>query len=211
MDCRPIQGVQFATEPRERRLTMSESDSSNSSDFSRRRWLAGATSAVGGAVAVAAALPFAVALQPSRKTRAAGAPVRAEVNDIAAGDVKIVVWRRKPIFLLRRAPAMIESDRAAVAELSDPESDQSAQPDYCKNPGRSIKPDLLVAVGLCTHLGCSPRQTGPEGFFCACHGSRFDNAGRVYRGSPAPTNLIIPPHHYAVSGEVVVGEDPQPA
>ena len=150
-------------------------------------------------------------MRPSRKTQAEGGPIKVEIKDILPGRLGVHVWRLKPIWILRRNNEMLENVRAATSELGDPKSAKSMQPAYCKNETRSIKPDVFVAVGLCTHLGCSPRPPRPnqgDGFLCACHGSRFDFAGRVFKGSPAPLNLIIPPHHYADDNTIVIGEDP---
>ena len=173
-----------------------------------RRLLLGATSVLGGISAVGATAPFIVGMRPSRKTQAEGGPIKVEIKDILPGRLGVHVWRLKPIWILRRNNEMLENVRAAISELGDPKSAKSMQPAYCKNETRSIKPDVFVAVGLCTHLGCSPRPNQGDGFLCACHGSRFDFAGRVFKGSPAPLNLIIPPHHYADDNTIVIGEDP---
>ena len=174
----------------------------------RRRALLGITSAVGGAGAVAAAAPFIAGMRPNRKTQAAGAPIAVEVGDMTPGQLRTITWRLKPVWLLRRSPEMTAALANPAGTLSDPDSESSLQPDYCKNQNRSIKPEYLVAVGLCTHLGCIPGRNDEGGFLCACHGSRFDFAGRVFAGSPAPTNLIIPPHYYDGETRVVIGEDP---
>lgn len=175
---------------------------------SRRRFLVGVTGVVGGATGVLAAVPFIGALRPSRKTLAAGAPIKTSVLNLASGELRTAVWRLKPVWIFGRDKAMNAAADETADELADPNSEDSMQPEYCKNSHRSIKPDVFVAVGLCTHLGCSPgREAEGDGFLCACHGSRFDSAGRVFRGSPAPKNLIIPPHHYPNEGEVVIGED----
>ena len=174
----------------------------------RRRALLGITSAVGGVGAVAATAPFVAGMRPNRKTQAAGAPVAVEVGDMTPGQLRTVTWRLKPVWLLRRSPEMTAALSKPEAGLSDPDSESSLQPEYCKNQNRSIKPEYLVAVGLCTHLGCIPARNADDGFLCACHGSRFDFAGRVFAGSPAPANLIIPPHRYDAETRVVIGEDP---
>ena len=173
-------------------------------DTIRRRALLGISSALGGIGSLAAAAPFLASLRPSRKTRADGAPIAIPLHDIEEGVLRIAVWRQKPVWVLRRTPEMVALLKQSKG-LSDPNSEESSQPPYCKNEIRSIKPEYFVAVGLCTHLGCSPRSEAQEGFLCACHGSRFDYAGRVFSGSPAPTNLFIPPHYFNEKGEVVVG------
>ena len=174
----------------------------------RRRALLGITSAVGGVGAAAAAAPFVAGMRPNRKTQAAGAPVAVEVGDMTPGQLRTVTWRLKPVWLLRRSPEMTASLASPEGGLSDPDSESSLQPEYCKNQNRSIKPEYFVAVGLCTHLGCIPARNAEDGFLCACHGSRFDFAGRVFAGSPAPGNLIIPPHRYDGETRIVIGEDP---
>ena len=172
----------------------------------RRRALLGIAATAGGAGTVAAAGAFVGAMRPSRKTQAAGAPVSVNVAHLQPGQLHTVVWRLKPVWILRRSPEMI-AGLSELPGLSDPASESSLQPDYCQNPTRSIKPEFLVVVGLCTHLGCLPAQ-GDGVFLCACHGSRFDFAGRVFAGSPAPSNLIVPPHRYAADNEIIIGEDP---
>jgi len=162
-----------------------------------------------GAVAVAGAMyPFFSSMQPSRKTKAEGAALRVDVADIAPGEMISVSWRRKPVWIIRRDTGMIGMlAEVAEGDLSDPGSDSSVQPEYCRNPTRSIREDMFVAIGICTHLGCIPALNGAEGFLCACHGSKFDFAGRVFSGSPAPSNLAIPPHHFEDDRFLVVGED----
>lgn len=154
-----------------------------------------------------AVVPFVGSLRPSRKTQAAGAPVSVSIQGMAEGDLRVFVWRQKPVWVLRRSQAMIDELKEEPSELIDPDSASSDQPEYCKNKTRSITPEYFVAVGLCTHLGCSPGRERGKGFLCACHGSRFDFAGRVFKGSPAPKNLFIPPHHYDDDGNIVVGAD----
>ena len=191
-------------------MTDSTTPEPNSPDTGkyRRRVLLGISSILGGIGSLAAAVPFVSSLRPSRKTRAEGAPVSVAVKDIAEGDLRVTVWRQKPVWVLRRNAQMIaEIDDAVSEELLDPDSESSVQPEYCKNKSRSIKPEYFVAVGLCTHLGCSPGREGEKGFLCACHGSRFDFAGRVVKGSPAPKNLFIPPHYYGEDGDIIVGAD----
>jgi ubiquinol-cytochrome c reductase iron-sulfur subunit len=194
-------------------------------DEKRRRVLLIATSAAGGVIAGAAAVPFVASWFPSARALAAGAPVQVDVSKIEPGQQITVEWRGKPVWLLRRTPEMLEmiQKNAKAAFLVDPESKDSIQPDYAKNTARSIKPEMFVCVGVCTHLGCSPnlkKEIGaasdmgaewPGGYFCPCHNSRFDLAARVFKGSPAPTNLTIPPHRYASDAVVVVGEDEKKA
>jgi ubiquinol-cytochrome c reductase iron-sulfur subunit len=193
----------------------------NHADAARRRFLVGVTTGVGGAYMLAAAYPMLASFAPSARARAAGAPVEADIEGLAAGELRTVAWRGKPVWILRRTPAMLAGLAHDTALLADPRSVQPQQPAYCDNLARSIKPDVFVCVGICTHLGCSPTlrigETGaelgadwPGGFFCPCHGSKFDLAGRVFRGVPAPTNLEIPPYHYVDATHIVIGEDKVP-
>ncbi|MDY0071450.1 MAG: ubiquinol-cytochrome c reductase iron-sulfur subunit [Thauera sp.] len=187
---------------------------------SSRRSLLLATSAAGGAAAVATAVPFVASLTPSERAKAAGAPVEVDVSKLAPGEMMTVEWRGKPVWILHRTPEMLASLDQSEPKLSDPASDvASQQPAYAQNKHRSIKPEYLVAVGICTHLGCSPSEKfkpgneggmgadWPGGFLCPCHGSVFDLAGRVYKSMPAPTNLEIPPHQYLADSTILVGED----
>lgn len=182
-----------------------------------RRNLVVATSAVGGAAAVGAGVPFAASMWPSERARAAGAPVEVDVTRIAPGELSVVEWRGKPVWVLKRTKEMLESLKKIEPRLSDPDSKASDQPKYAENEYRSRNPDLLVLVGVCTHLGCSPQEKPAEakaemgadwvgGFYCPCHGSKFDLAGRVFNGSPAPLNLVVPPYTMA-DGKLVIGED----
>ncbi|MGI9338320.1 MAG: ubiquinol-cytochrome c reductase iron-sulfur subunit [Gammaproteobacteria bacterium] len=173
----------------------------------RRRLLLSAGLLLGALWTAALSAPFLAGLRPSRKTQAAGAPVEVDVKSLREGELKVVVWRLKPVWVMRRSDEMVQKMQSEESGLSDPQSAASTQPSYCQNATRSRKTDIFVAVGLCTHLGCSPRKDGDEGFFCACHGSRFDFAGRVFKGSPAPTNLVIPPYYYTADNAIVVGED----
>lgn len=188
----------------------------------KRRFLIGATSVVGGIGVVAAATPFVMSLFPSERAKAAGAPVEVDISKIEPGMKINVGWRGKPIWLLNRTEAMLKTLPEMDSAVVDPKSEEPHQPSYCKNETRSIKPNMWVAIGICTHLGCSPTfrpevapaDLGPEwkgGFFCPCHQSKFDLAGRVFKGVPAPTNLWIPPHRYATDTKVVIGEDPKSA
>jgi len=189
-------------------------------DINRRRFLTTTASVVGGAGAVATTIPFISTLSPSAKTRAIGAPIEVDISDLQTGELKIVQWQGKPVWILRRDPSSLEEIKALDSEVSDPASDKQQQPEYAKNEYRSVKPEYLIVLGLCTHLGCSPTFVQAEdgashnlgnswkgGFFCPCHGSRFDLAGRVFKGVPAPTNLVVPPHMYLSETNVLIGDD----
>jgi ubiquinol-cytochrome c reductase iron-sulfur subunit len=183
-----------------------------------RRNLVVATSAVGAAVGLGAAVPFVASMWPSERARAAGAPVEVDLSRIAPGELAVIEWRGKPVWVIRRTPEMLASLKAAEARLSDPRSKASEQPKYAENEYRSAKPDVMVMEGVCTHLGCSPQLKGADakgemggdwvgGFYCPCHGSKFDLAGRVFRGAPAPTNLKVPPYTFVSETKLVIGED----
>jgi ubiquinol-cytochrome c reductase iron-sulfur subunit len=185
---------------------------------SRRRVLVAATTAVGAIGAGFVAVPFIASMNPSAKARAAGAPVEADISKLEAGALLRVKWRGKPVWIVKRTPEMLAALPTLDSQLTDPESLVPQQPDYCKNPTRSIKPEIWVAIGICTHLGCSPTyrpEVAPDdlgagwkgGFFCPCHGSRYDLAGRVYKGVPAPINLLIPNHKYLTDTTILVGQD----
>lgn len=188
----------------------------------RRRLLISATSAVGAAGLAAASVPFIASMAPSGRARAAGAPVDSEFGRLGAGERLTVEWRGKPVWIVRRTEAMLKTleQSSHQARLADPRSAvDSQQPSYARNAFRSVKPAYLVLVPICTHLGCvptfrpevAPPDLGPDwdgGLFCPCHGSKFDLAGRVYRNVPAPTNLVVPPHHYLSETKVRIGEDP---
>lgn len=188
-------------------------------DLSRRRLLLAATGVVGGVGAVYVATPFILSMDPSAKARAAGAPVEVDISKLAPGQLLTVEWRGKPVWILRRSDTMLAQLKAVTGELRDPESSEAAQqPAYARNEFRAINPEYMVMVGICTHLGCAPSfrpelapaDLGPNwkgGFFCPCHGSRYDLAGRVYAGVPAPSNLVIPPHHYLTESRLVIGVD----
>ena len=187
-------------------------------DLKKRRVLTVAASVVGAVGAGFVAVPFVVSMQPSARAKAAGAPVEADISKLEVGQLLRVKWRGKPVWIVRRSPEMLEALPGLDDSLRDPASADSDQPGYCQNPTRSIKPEYLVAVGICTHLGCSPTyrpdvapaDLGADwkgGFFCPCHGSRFDLSGRVYAGVPAPTNLVIPPHQYLSDTNLLIGED----
>lgn len=182
-----------------------------------RRNLVVATSVVGGAASVGAAIPFAASWLPSERAKAAGAPVEADISRLEPGQIMTVEWRSKPVWVVRRTKEMIDSLKKVSGKVTDPGSEVPLQPAYAKNETRSIKPEYLVVVGICTHLGCSPTakpeprgDMGPEwegGFYCPCHGSKFDLAGRVFKGVPAPLNLVVPPHRYVNDSTIVIGED----
>ncbi len=187
-------------------------------DIKRRRVLVAATSAAGAVGVGFVAVPFLSSMQPSARAKAAGAPVQADISKLEEGQIMRVKWRGNPVWIVHRTQAMLDGLPDLDAAVSDPDSEQSEQPSYAKNPLRSIKPQFLVAIGICTHLGCSPTyrpdvapaDLGPEwkgGFFCPCHGSRFDLAGRVYKAVPAPLNLAIPPHQYQSETDLLIGED----
>lgn len=189
-------------------------------DSSKRTWII--TSACAGAVGgVAAAVPFVSTFQPSEKAKAAGAAVEVDISALQPGEMKTVEWRGKPVWVLRRTKQQLEELSTLNSELADPNSERVGfpTPEYAKNEWRSIKPEYSVLVGICTHLGCSPTSkftTGPQpslpddwkgGFFCPCHGSTFDLAGRVFKNKPAPDNLEVPPHMYLSDTKLLIGED----
>lgn len=185
-------------------------------DKTRRRFLTGVTTGVGAAGAAVAMVPFVASMTPSAKARAAGAPVQVDISDLEPGKLMKFEWRGKPVWIVRRTPEMLDSLSAVADELADPNSEREQQPTYAQNEARSINPEVLVLIGLCTHLGCSPleRLTPGEldaewqgGFFCPCHGSKFDLAGRVYKNVPAPTNLEVPPHRFLSETQIEVGVD----
>ncbi|MGM0615713.1 MAG: ubiquinol-cytochrome c reductase iron-sulfur subunit [Pseudomonadota bacterium] len=190
----------------------------------RRRFLVGATSVVGAVGAVGVAVPFVASWQPSAKARAAGAPVRADVSKLEVGQRMTVEWRGKPVWIINRSAEMIERTEAMdTSRLADPDSAVPQQPAYVSGTLRSVKPEIGVLIGICTHLGCSPLyrpepdaegvgvDNWPGGFFCPCHGSRFDLAGRVFTGVPAPTNLEVPPYRFESDDFIIVGEDEEAA
>ncbi len=187
-------------------------------DSSKRKFLVAATSVVGGVAAAGVAVPLVMSMLPSARAKAAGAPVEVDISKIEPGMMLTVEWRGKPVWIVSRTKEMLDLMVKHDNQLADPKSEMPQQPDYCKNDGRSLKPELLVAVGICTHLGCSPtyrKEIGaadlgadwPGGFFCPCHGSTFDIAGRVYKGVPAPTNLVVPPHQYLSDARLLIGVD----
>lgn len=184
-----------------------------------RRRLVVTTSVVGGVGLAATAVPFVASLSPSERARAQGAPVEFDVQAMQADELKTVEWRGKPVFVLRRSAAMLESLRRHDDLLADPLSKRSEQPAFATTPLRSVRPEWLVLVGICTHLGCIPNfrpvpgapdigADWPGGFYCPCHGSKFDFAGRVFRNVPAPTNLSVPPYHFTSRSTLLIGTDP---
>ena len=183
-----------------------------------RRNLVIAAGAAGAAAGAAAAVPFAWSWWPSERAKAAGAPIEVDIAGIAPGEMQVFEWRGKPVWVMRRTKEMIDAIRKADDKVTDPKSDVPEQPEYAKNENRSIKPDVLVLVGICSHLGCSPQgkpadakaEMGADwagGFLCPCHGSKFDLAGRVYKGAPAPKNMEVPAHMYVSDTKIVIGRD----
>ena len=194
----------------------------DSDENKRRRFLITASGVVGGVGVAVAAVPFLVSFQPSARAKAAGAPVEVDISKVEPGQLITVEWRGKVCWVLNRTKPMLDSLPKLDARLADPSSNVPQQPAYCKNEHRSIKDNYWIAIGICTHLGCSPTfrpeiapaDLGPDwlgGFFCPCHQSKFDLAGRVYRGVPAPTNLVVPPHKYVADTRIVIGEDTRAA
>ena len=186
-------------------------------DHGRRRFLTIATSVVGGVGAVGVAVPFIASWNPSEKANQAGAAVTANISKLEPGQLIRVEWRGKPVWVVKRTPEMLEQLSKVEDQLRDPNSEVEQQPAYAKNQHRSIKPELFVAVGICTHLGCSPTykladfdahvEGLPSGFFCPCHGSTYDMAGRVFSGVPAPSNLVIPPYMFVDDSTITIGAD----
>ena len=194
-------------------------DDGRASDQTRRRFLTAATSGVSAVGAVGVAVHFLGSWNPSERAKAAGAPVKADISKIEPGQMVVVEWRGKPVYVVRRTPDQIADLTKLDDNLKDPKSSSSDQPAYISGTPRSLNEEYFVVVGLCTHLGCAPKfrpevgaaDLGGEswrgGFFCPCHGSKFDLAGRVYAGVPAPTNLDVPPHSYETDNIVVIGVD----
>lgn len=183
-----------------------------------RRNLLVATSAVGGVASAGAAVPFAASMLPSERAKAAGAPVEVDISKLVPGELAVIEWRGKPVWVIRRTKEMLDSLKGAESRLTDPSSKSSEQPKYAQNGHRSANPELMVMEGVCTHLGCSPQLRTSEakaemgadwngGFYCPCHGSKFDYAGRVFRGAPAPTNLTVPPYTIVSEDALVIGKD----
>ncbi len=191
-------------------------------DKPRRRFLTQSTTVVGAAGTVALAIPFFTSMSPSARAKAAGAPVEADISKLEPGRMVTYEWRGKPVWVVNRTPALLESLTELTDELADPDSVNNQQPEYARNETRSRRPEILVMVGICTHLGCSPKyrpevapaDLGPDwkgGFFCPCHGSKFDIAGRVYAGVPAPTNMVVPPDSYLSDNTILIGVDEEGA
>lgn len=184
-----------------------------------RRHLLVATAGVGGVATLATAVPFLASMAPSERAKSAGAPVEVDIGNLAPGAMMTVEWRGKPVWIIHRTPEMLTGLSKLDDKLADPKSARNMQPKYAQNAARSIKPEIMVAIGICTHLGCSPTEkfkTGtesgidadwPGGFLCPCHGSTFDLAGRVYKNKPAPDNLEIPPHSYLSDSRIIIGEE----
>ena len=191
----------------------------SANDPERRQWLMVA-GAAGGVAAVATAVPLVSTFAPSERARAMGAAVEVEIGDIPPGGSKSVEWRGQPVWVVRRTPEMLASLKGQEAQLVDPQSRVDQQPKYACNEVRAVNREIFIAVGICTHLGCSPSMV-PEGsanpsvgdgwkggYFCPCHGSTFDVAGRAFKNKPAPTNLVVPPHRYVSDSRILIGEDP---
>ncbi len=187
-------------------------------DLEKRQFLIKTTATAGAIGAAAVAVPFVGSMLPSERAKAAGAPVEVDISKVAPGTIMTAEWRGKPVWIINRTDAQTAELAKHNDQLSDPMCDvTSQQPVYCKNSGRGIKPNIGVVIGICTHLGCSPSaklEAGGDmgenwtgGFFCPCHGSKFDLAGRVYKGSPAPTNLVVPPHKYLSDTTLLIGVD----
>lgn len=186
----------------------------------RRRFLIGATSVVGAVGTVGVAVPFVASMNPSAKARAAGAPIKIDISKLRPGERlgPIRSWRGSPVFVIWRSEEMLRDLSRSHDRLQDPDSLRPQQPEYARNETRSIRPEILILVGICTHLGCSPKfrpvaqaeKFDPNwlgGFFCPCHGSKFDMAGRVYKNVPAPSNLPVPPHYYETDSVIVIGKE----
>lgn len=189
-------------------------------DQGKRRFLLGATGVVGGVAGAATAVPFVASMLPSERAKAAGAPVEADIGNLSPGEMTRVEWRGKPVWIVRRTKEMLAAVEQSDEKVADPKSERNKEltPEYARNEYRSIKPEYLVVVGICSHLGCSPVdkfKAQPEpfetdwkgGFYCPCHGSLFDLAGRVYKNKPAPDNLTVPPHKYLSDTKLLIGED----
>jgi ubiquinol-cytochrome c reductase iron-sulfur subunit len=192
----------------------------NELDRGKRRFLVAATGVAGGIAGVATAVPFIASMLPSERAKAAGAPVEADIGNLAPGEMTRVEWRGKPVLIVRRTQEMLETVKQSEGRVADPKSERKKEltPEYARNEFRSIKPEYLVVVGICTHLGCSPvdkfkaqaeafESDWKGGFYCPCHGSLFDLAGRVYKNKPAPDNLEVPPHKFLSDSRIVIGDD----
>lgn len=186
-------------------------------DTSRRNLIL-ASATAGTAAAVGAAVPFVASMTPSERAKALGAPVEADIGSMAPGDLQILEWRGKPVWILRRSKEMLDGIKKSADNVADPKSEVPLQPEYARNEFRSIKEEFAVLEGVCSHLGCSPQYKGADakaemgadwngGFYCPCHGSKFDLAGRVYKGVPAPVNLVVPPYTYVSDTKILIGDD----
>lgn len=187
-------------------------------DCGRRRLLV-ATAAIGGVGGAVVATPFIKSMMPSERAKSAGAPVEYDISKLAPGQMDTVEWQGQPVWIINRTPEQLETLKKTDSLVGDPKSEKDMQPKYCQNETRSIKPNILVAIGVCTHLGCSPTEKfkagaesglgaeWPGGFICPCHGSTFDLAGRVYKSKPAPDNLKVPPHVYLTDTTILIGVD----
>jgi ubiquinol-cytochrome c reductase iron-sulfur subunit len=187
-------------------------------DESRRKFLIAATVGTGAVGAILTAVPFVASWKPSESARAAGLPTEVDLTKFEPGQMAVFVWRKQQIYVVRRTPEMLASLSSHDGELKDPKSESSEQPDYARNDARALKPEVFVAIGTCTHLGCLPKArftpgdatlatNWPGGFFCPCHGSKFDMAGRVFEGSPASVNLKVPPYSFKSDTQLVIGVD----
>jgi ubiquinol-cytochrome c reductase iron-sulfur subunit len=188
-------------------------------DESRRKFLIAATAGTGAVGAILTAVPFVASWKPSESARAAGLPTEVDLSKMEPGQMTTHFWRKKQVYVVKRTPQMLELLAGHDGELKDPPSEKSEQPEYTRNPTRALRPDVFVAIGTCTHLGCLPKTRftpgdatlsadWPGGFFCPCHGSKFDMAGRVFEGSPASVNLVIPPYSFDGDDKLVIGVDP---
>lgn len=206
----------------ESRVALDSSITNEGLDPKRRRLLVGGMSAVGGLGVGALGVSMLASMSPSARAKAAGAPVEADISKLSPGQLLTVEWRGKPVWIVRRTEQALQSLNSVASQLSDPDSEEDMQPVYAQNETRAIKPEYLVVVGICTHLGCSPTYrpeiAAPDlgsdwegGFFCPCHGSKFDYAGRVYAGVPAPTNLEVPPYQYLDDNRILIGVDQEAA
>ena len=191
-------------------------------NLDRRQFLTVATSLAGGAGVVAAAVPFVASFRPSVRAQGLGAPVEVDISKLEEGELLTIEWRGKPVYVVKRPQALLDTLDEITPKLKDPDSEVPQQPDYAANKFRSIRPELLVLVGVCTHLGCAPlfrpdvapADLGEDwlgGFFCPCHGSKFDLSGRVYAGVPAQSNLAVPPYRYQTESVLLIGEDQEGA
>jgi len=197
---------------------MQDDGQNNGIDKKRRHFLTAAATVVGGAGVLATAIPFMSALSPSAKTKAIGGPIEVDISGLRPGERMVEKWRGKPVWILRRSEESLAELSRMTDILRDPDSEVEQQPDYAKNGHRSVNPEYLVVIGLCTHLGCSPNYLARNeahdfgadwkgGFFCPCHGSKFDLAGRVYKGVPAPANLVVPKYQFISESKILIGDD----